>query len=146
MEITLAKALKLKNTLVRDLNQLNSRFLTNNSFLKGNTPKYNVLDVAKELGETREKLVALKSAIQVANINIVDKLILLGELKNYVSSLNSLQTQEGEVTSYHQNQNNFFECTINQLEKDKMVAAVQKQIDDLQDEIDVFNATHKITI
>jgi len=146
MEITLAKALKLKNILVRDLNQLNSRLLTNNSFLKGNTPKYNVLEVLNELAAKRTELVNLKVAIQAANINIVDKLILLGELKNFVSNLNGMQTQEGEVSSYRQTTNDFFECVITQVEKDKLIAATQKQIDDLQDEIDVFNATHKITL
>ena len=146
MEITLAKALKLKNILVRELNSLNSRLLTNNSYLKNNAPKYNVIDVGSEIAAKRQELVNLKVAIQVANVGIVEKLILLGELKNYAANLNSLQTQEGEVTSYHQNQNNFFECVINQVSKDEMVKVVQTQIDNLQDDIDTFNATTKITI
>ena len=146
MEITLAKALKLKNILVRELNSLNSRLLTNNSYLKNNAPKYNVIDVVSEIAAKRQELVNLKVAIQVANVGIVEKLILLGELKNYAANLNSLQTQEGEVTSYHQNQNNFFECVINQVSKDEMVKVVQTQIDNLQDDIDTFNATTKITI
>ena len=146
MEITLAKALKLKNILVRELNSLISRLLTNNSYLKNNAPKYNVIDVVSEIAAKRQELVNLKVAIQVANVGIVEKLILLGELKNYAANLNSLQTQEGEVTSYHQNQNNFFECVINQVSKDEMVKVVQTQIDNLQDDIDTFNATTKITI
>lgn len=146
MEITLAKALKFKNVLVRDLNTLTTRLLTNNSYLKPNTPKYDANILLKEIESKRLELIRLKVALQVANVGIVEKLILLGELKNYVSNLNSLSTQEGEVTSHYQAQNSVYECTINQIAKDELVKNIQKQIDDLQDDIDAFNATTKITI
>jgi hypothetical protein len=141
----LSKALKLKNKKVTDYNNTITKMVSHNSY---NVESKKIYDSKSLLGESftkMEDLIKFKAAIHNTSAPIREKIFKLGELKNFIMNLNRLSTSEGKVRSgYGSDVVSIYACDIDELEKVKLVETTQDQIEQLQDEIDVFNATTKL--
>jgi hypothetical protein len=148
--ITLARALKLKNRLAGQLSKLGGRAVAHNSNVKGAVNPYNSVEVFEEYEEVQAKLVEVKTSIQLANASIVRKIIEIGETRSQISLLQGINVTEGPVhqTNYGNDTETVreYEAAIGAAQRDVMIAALELDIDNLQDDIDSHNATMQIDL
>ncbi len=152
----LAKALKVKNRLAGEIaklkglvsahNTIRSRIIApgtiNEKVFRRERP-IDVLKTLEELTLKQKDLCDLKTAITVANIGIYPKIIEMEEAKGMLSYLNTFvgereaETEtDDSVTTVTQ-----WENAISADMKMSATTMLQKRIEELQDEIDEFNAT-----
>jgi hypothetical protein len=148
--LKLQTALKLKNRLAGEMSRLQAIVSRENSRRNDNPSKVKTGEVFAELKATRAKLIALKSAIAAANVEIYPKLAEMEEIKSFINFLQDLNTREGKEITHvglHQEQL-VYEWTVflSQEVVDDMVKVQQDKIAVLQDEVDEFNATKAITV
>lgn len=144
IEITLAKALKLKNRLAGRVSELTNDIKTYNSQQEG-AEVVNVLQRYTERTELVSRLIQLKTAISRANEPVQRQIYTLAERKALMSLLNELPTQHGSVSQYHQAPVRY----VAQMRKehvDQEKRRLEQEIDQLQDELDRFNQTTVIGV
>jgi hypothetical protein len=152
MNINIAKALKEKNRITGRITKLQKQVVDNNRYKEGVDRDYNSNDLLKSLQEEWAHLIDLKTRIAKANVGIADKLIMLTEAKAELAFWNGFRSGQPieETTGSEYVDGKYVTVTINHIhtipskEVDANVLRVQKQIEDLQDEIDTFNAITKI--
>lgn len=144
--ITLAKALKLKNRLVGRLSTVNEDITTYNSVL---IEKKGDVDVAK-LMERRinlvEALIGLKTAIHRANVGVQGVIYRLDETKSEVDFLRRISTRTGKERHDYQNTEVEYFAVFEKKAIDERVIDAEARIDALQDQLDEFNHSTKITV
>ena len=143
--MNLAQALKQKNRLAGTLVRQQQILQRENSRRSDSVSKVYREAVWAEILRLSEELGVLKGRITVANIDIYPKLERLAELKARVAYITGLSKREGpEVVLIGRDQEKIeyqWTATINQEKADALVAEIQKQIDDLQDQVDRYNSS-----
>ena len=141
----LSKALKLKNKKVTDYNNTITKMVSYNSYDLESKKVYDSKLLLEESLTKMEDLIKFKAAIHNTSAPIREKIFKLGELKNFIMNLNRLNTSEGKVRNgYGSDVVTIYVCDIDELEKVKLIEKTQEEIEQLQDEIDVFNATTEL--
>lgn len=150
MKLSLAKALKLKNKLVKEVNSHLKIVQKYNSYESTKKPNFDAKAAYVDYTTSLDRLVALKSAIANANGPIYNKIYKMAELKGMIKNLQGVDTQEGKVDrtlGYGQPSK---EVEIIALFSDKDIAEIIKNneamLEKLQDELDSFNHTTEIEI
>ena len=154
MQITLARALKEKNRIVGEINSLKGIFSRENSRVENlEKTQTNRQELWDKILKRTDDLIALKAKIATANIHIYPFIEKMSELKSRVTYIQSLNQVEGvqEPDHYQLARNSNTKSKIisahfNTEKVDILVADLQKEIGDLQDKVDEFNATHKIEL
>lgn len=151
MKITLAKALKLKNRKVTEINRIKEVLKRENSRLTTSTSTVKCPELYASLKDATNSLIALKAAIATANVGIYSRLAQMEECKDRITFIRELNTVEGDVKHprYMPNEaaeKDVFVAFINNERRDSEIAALEARIGELQDEVDEFNATTKIDI
>jgi len=146
----LTKALKLKNQLAGEVTELKDRLAKQNSRAVTVPFDYDSREVLKALREKINHLVAVKSAIAVANLAQYPRIFGLAELKGLVALLKALDVRHGifkEAGNYAQPA---YEIEyVAQLKKavvDGHIAELEAEIAALQDQLDEFNHTHSVEL
>lgn len=150
IEVTLAKALKRKNELVQIINETKAIITRHNSYDSRNTPPFmvgvehsNLCDLVAQLAET-------KAAIAAANTAIQPQLHLHAELRSLCTFYDSIPTDAGVYDERGYGPNSVVErtkiATISAIDVATQKSKLQTQINELQDQIDAFNATTKVMI
>jgi hypothetical protein len=142
----LSKALKLKNKKVTDYNNTVTKMISVNSYDITSKRYYDTKKLLEEVIVKRDDLIKFKTAIHTTSEPIREKIFRLGELKNLLMNFNRLSTNEGVIKSrgYGTEEVTTYKCTINELEKVALIESIQTEIEDIQDDIDVFNATTEL--
>lgn len=139
----LQKALKLKNTLVGEINSLQQLIRQKNSFTEGsvNVEAFDTRKMYEELLQKIEKLVNLKILINDANEEIQAKIYQMSEYKSLISFWQSLPVVSGVITnnSYAGASSINYIAQFNELEKLEKIKEYQKLVDSLQEDIDTHN-------
>lgn len=138
------QALKEKNKLVTSIKALQEIVKTHNSIEEGNVRRYSVVATLATITDLTAQLVDLKSRIHKANQPVYHKIFLMAELKGQVKLLRTMPVDEGKVSERFGSSFSVKEVEINIAERDTMVKSLEKQIEQLQDELDVHNATTEI--
>jgi hypothetical protein len=142
--MTVKQALKQKNKLVQELNELTLRLHKNNSVVEGNTRAYSSIETLKEIYSKVDELTAIKTQIHKANVEVYDKIFLLSELKSIVKQLKGLDCSEGVTEDYYSRRNEtqtIKNAEIGEVQRDMEVKFLEARIEELQDELDLHNAT-----
>ncbi len=84
-------------------------------------------------------LVELKTSIAEANRGVYRALYLIGEKKGEIDFLSGLNTRQGSEPHYQGTVITYISAITKQ-EVDKRVKQLEKEVDDLQDQIDKYNA------
>jgi hypothetical protein len=145
--ITLAKALSVKNRLAGRLSQARSNVETYNCVQAGQRDGQ-TLDVRAELDRYRklqEALVAVKAAIQRANVPVYEEILRLGEIKSTVKMLSDLNTKQGKEAQYGGIEFNY-DSVIRKPEVLEMIRKLEGEIDTIQDRLTQFNASTRVEI
>ena len=151
-KVNIAKLLKTKNRIASEITRVKAKIQLHNTYTveKGkeetSTPQVNVLDLGKDLMSLTEKLIAVKAAINSANSKSSEKIYKLSETKGLISYYSALNCVEGKDRyGYGENA----EVTVAQIKipvRDQIVSDLIKLANALQDELDEFNAIHKVEI
>lgn len=144
-EITLAKALKVKNRLAGRLAKVQTDIQTYNSVLEGQADQVNVTALVQTRHELVEALITVKTAINDANREIQRAIYDLAEKKASVQFFNGVCTRHGAQPSSYPGQPDYiYVATLKKADVDAQVQRLEKEIDMLQDQIDSFN--HRTTV
>jgi len=147
--ITLSKALKLKNRIQGRISQLTHDIRTYATTMDGGPVKVEVHGLLNKRTHLAANLVALKSAIAEANAPIRCHIFWLGEIKSAIALLRELEPAaqlEGLHRRLWREDSIAPTYSFSKEDIDQLVAVREKELDGLQDEIDVHNASTKITI
>ena len=146
-EITLAKALKLKNRLAGRLAKVQLDIQTYNSVPAAQAGQVDVPALVKVRGELVEALVALKTAINQANREVQRDIYDLAECKAAVGFLQAVVTRHGAQPAVYPNTGEVtYVAALKKADVDAQVAWLEKDIDRLQDKLDHFNHAQRIEV
>ena len=145
MLITLAQALKEKNRITGELNKLWCLIQRENACWENRTRSIDVNETMQTINEYTQKLIELKTKIGKANAGNLENMYALDEYKSQISKYGNIDTDE-EVRYLGENQDRTLKknCEIKTSEVLKLQKSLQIKCNQLQDELDAYNATHKI--
>ncbi len=147
MKITLAQALKEKNRLAGELSKNWMMIARENSKREGISRVIDVAETYKLLQIYREKLVELKVKIGQANIGNLERIYRLEECKSELARLESIKTNEdSDFQSIGNSTYKEFKRTVvfTAAQIYKMREKLQQECNEIQDELDDYNASTKI--
>jgi hypothetical protein len=136
---SLSKALKIKSRLAGRFASLSATISIYNSMEEGRQGEVDILALDKQKQEMAVALIQLKTAIYEANRGIYLTLNELSEKKSEVSFLSTLNTRHGAEQGYN-SEKTVYVAAISKQEVDRRVKKLEKEIDDLQDVVDKYNA------
>jgi hypothetical protein len=146
--MTIKQALKYKNKLVAKINSEFQKASTYNSFEEGEKRAYSASEALSKYFDLSNELVDLKAKIHKANDKVYDKIFLLSELKSRISKLQVLDCSEGKVSDrysrIHGETPTIKTVEITILERDKLIQEIEAKIEEVQEELDLHNATTEI--
>ena len=150
MQMTIAKAMKHKNRVGARINQVQNDIGRNNSVLAANKPVYDVTALLKDLEILVEHQILVRSRIDQSSAPMRPTIIRMAELRSRAAFLRGISTINGKQTAggwrsggeeMHE-----YRATLLQPAVDAMVRETETKLDNLQDELDAFNASNKITV
>ena len=146
-EITLAKALKVKNRLTGRLAKVQADIQAYNSVPAGQADQVNVPALVQTRAELVGALVALKTAINDANREAQRDIYDLAEKKATAQFLAGVNTRHGPQPAVYPSTTEVnYVAALKKADVDGMVAGLEKEIDQLQDRLDLFNHERKIEV
>ena len=140
----IAKALKKKNKLVRELGVFLTKAQQNNSIIEGKERSYDPQLMINSANDKLNELVELKTEISLANQSVQNKIYKLSELKSFVGAIKGISTDEGPIESSWVRRDDKvvnYTVKINTLKKDQMIQDIENEIEQIQEELDVHNHT-----
>ena len=147
MEITLGKALKIKNRLVGRLAKVQIDIQVFNSVPEGQAGQVNVPVLMQTRAALVEAVVALKTAINEANRQTQRDIYELAEKKATVQFLAGVITRYGPQPAVYPNTTEVnYIAALKKADVDAQVVKLENEIDQLQDRLDQFNHDHKIEV
>lgn len=143
MMMTLAQALKEKNRLTGELSKCWSMVARENSKREDSA---RVVDVEDTYGKTqlyRDKLIELKTKIGLANGGNLERIYRLEECKNELKRLNEVHTDD--TSDFQPIGNSSYKefkrtVVITAAQIYEMKQRIQQQCNEIQDELDEYNA------
>ena len=138
------QALKQKNKLVADLKAQYEILKKYNSIEEGNPRRYSMAEALDKVTELTNELVQLKAQLHRANQPVYDKIFALAELKGLVKELKKVPTDEGKQDSRYGSVVSVKEVELSIVDIQKRVDNLNVKIEQLQDELDIHNATTQI--
>lgn len=147
-KVTIARALKEKNRIAGRLAKAREQVGKENSCDKKVPRGIDVVETFAQSKVLRDRLIAVKSAIAIANQPIVAKIIELDEVKSEIAYLNGLNVKEGVFveSNYGSRVESEIDAVIRKPQVLEEIAVLQTRADRLQDDLDEFNAMTKVEI
>jgi hypothetical protein len=146
-EVTLAKALKVKNRLAGRLAKVQADIQAYNSVPEGQAGQVNVPALMKTREQLVAGLVSLKTAINEANRAAQREIYDLAEKKATAQFLAGVNTRHGPQPAVYPNTTEVhYVAALKKADVDDLVVRLEKEIDQLQDRLDQFNHVHKIEV
>ena len=146
--MTLARALKEKSRLVTKLTDLRRLIGEYNSVDVGFRRPVAVQDVLEKAGIVEENLIRIKVALAEANVGIARQLNEMMLLRGLLAFYESLDTSDHRIKAKDDGDEIRVErdVAIGKSEALAKTEELQNRIDSLQDEVDEYNALHKVDI
>ena len=146
-EITLGKALKVKNRLVGRLAKVQADIQAFNSVPEGQAGQVNVPALMQTREELVGALVSLKTAINEANREAQRDIYDLAEKKATAQFLAGVNTRHGPQPAVYPNTTEVsYVAALKKADVDGLLARLEKEIDQLQEKLDQFNHVRKIEV
>ena len=145
--MTLAIALKHKNRVGERISKVSSDVSAYNSTIVGSPVEVDVRKLDTMRKELMEHLIRVKTRIHEVTAPVRAKIFRIGELRQAVSHYKSIRTTHGKHrTSYQDEVDTEYVSIMRKQDIDRIVSELEKEIDELQDDLDKFNATNSIEI
>ena len=146
MKVTLARALKERSRIAGKLKRNFAIINKENSVIRGNERSFDLRAIYAECLELYRKLIEIKQIIATANAPIVGKLVEMDEVKSLIAQLRSIDTTVGYVNQGYGQTNDYMEVVFSASELTAEADKLQERAEQLQDELDAFNALTKVEI
>ena len=146
MKVTLARAPKERKRLAGKLRQYFQIINNENSAIRGSERSFDLRALYALCQELHRKLIEIKRIIAAANAPIVDKLVEMDEVKSMIAQLRSINTTVGYVNRGYGQTNDYMEVVFGASEITAEADKLQERAEQLQDELDAFNALTKVDI
>ena len=145
MKMSLAQALKEKNRIVGEIANLWNLVQSQNSVWETQNRSIDVRETIETIELYTKKLIELKTKIGAANEGNLQNMYALEECKSRMARLGGLNTNE-DIRYHGLNDEKITRLTavITAAEVIKLMKALQKECNRLQDALDSYNATHTI--
>lgn len=143
----LSRALKLKKKIAGEIVQLQNLITHENVQIEPNTSRFKTPELLEKLIEKQTKLIDLKTQIAKSNEPIWRLIFQSAELKGRILFLRGLNTNEGIIKRESYRGDPVPEKHIPQINKaqvEDQITALEKQIEQLQEDIDTYNYSHDL--
>jgi hypothetical protein len=148
MSMTINKALKEKNRLIKLIETLFTRLQSLNSVEEGAVIYYDAEETYAAWLKAKDQLIALKTQIHTANIPVYDKIFRMSEIKDTITRLKKVSVLEGK----HRKNEGYgsvsvevvYKASMNKLKQDERLKAFENELELLQEALDQHNATKTI--
>jgi hypothetical protein len=146
-QVSLAKAMKIKNRLAGRLARLTTQIQQTNSVVEGQAQP-DVLTLWRQREAMVGYLVALKTGLAQATARIQHWLLEMQEKKATIALLQGLNTRDGESGQVHYGttQKIVYRAAIKQEDVHAWVERLEQEIDALQDRVDLYNVQTRIDL
>lgn len=145
-KMTLSRALRYKKRVVETIRRLETDIQTYNSRLDGTEVEVDIRKAIKDRQLWVEHLVDLKLKLQEATRPIQRLVLELAEAKSEISFWQKISVNNGKMMGMYDDKPTVYFAEVKKTERDQSVINLQKRIDQLQTNIDAFNATNTIEI
>ena len=146
-ELTLAKALKVKNRLAGRLAKVQADIQAYNSVPQGQADQVNVPALMQTREELVGALVGLKTAINDANREAQRDIYDLAEKKATAQFLAGVNTRHGPQPAVYPNTTEVsYVAALKKADVDALVVRLENDIDQLQDRLDQFNHDRRVEV
>ena len=146
-KIQLAKGLKLQKRLAGRFNEVSQKIQLKNSVLKEQQADTNLVPSLLEQKKALSlAIVDLKAALYAGNSGIQNQLYTLAEKKGEADFYRGLNTRTGIERHSYQNTSVEYVAFITEEVAQAQVRQLEGEIDRMQDSIDEYNHTTRITI
>jgi hypothetical protein len=142
--MNLAKALKEKNRLAKKMSNIQSLIQQGNSIPKASEREVNINTLIDDLELKTQQLIQLKIKIFEASRPIREHILKMAELKTRINFLQSVSTTKGLHRPGYGADLIEYDAVLTSKTIQDIVEKHEKEIDELQDEIDTFNYTTEI--
>jgi len=144
--MNIKQALKLKNKLIKSISENTKLLQQYNTVEAGNPRPYSSTVLMVDISKSTDELIALKSAIHRANAPMFEKIFEMSELKSTIKALQKLDCTEGKSNRerFRMESELVLTSEISLVVRNNKIKNLEERIEQLQDEMDVFNATTEI--
>jgi hypothetical protein len=144
--MTIKQALKQKNKLIKQIGENTKLMQEYNSIEVGNERPYSSIILLAKITEDTKELANLKSKIHVANTPVLEDIFLMSELKSIAQSLKKMDCTEGKSNRdrYRLESESVKTSEISLVRRNETIKELETRIEEIQDRLDVFNATTQI--
>jgi hypothetical protein len=144
--MNISKALKLKNKLVSEYNEVVVKMVHSNCREEGRKKHYNSKDLYQKSLALMDQIIDIKTAIHKASEPVRSKIFEIGEYKSFLTKVGALNTTEGAVKDSGYGATSYTNYIVDFTEEEKQVLLeeLKSVIEKLQDELDAFNATTEV--
>ena len=144
--MTIKQALKQKNKLIKQIGENTKLMQEYNSIEVGNERPYSSIILLAKITEDTKKLANLKSKIHIANTPVLEDIFLMSELKSMAQSLKKMDCTEGKSNRdrYRLESESVKTSEISLVRRNETIKELETRIEEIQDRLDVFNATTQI--
>lgn len=145
-QITISRALKLKNKLVSEINKEWQKISQYNSSLQGASMPYDIKASYEKWTQLKAKLVELKTKIHLANAPVYEVIFAMSEMKDSCKLLGSLGCSQGVIIDRYGRTDTplVYTAAISISENEQNIVFLEKKIEELQDVLEEHNASTKI--
>ena len=153
-KMTIARALKEKERVARKLKSARETLGRVNSVMVGLKRPVDAKEAFEAVQRLQNRFLEIKKAIVAANAGIsaqLTEMLVVRAEKEYYEKLDCRESSpRGEWETSNDGSRVWrteeFDVYINEGKRKEIVEALEQRLDDLQDEVDAFNATHSLEI
>jgi predicted nucleic acid-binding Zn-ribbon protein len=144
--MNIKQSLKLKNKLIKSISDNTKLLQQYNTVEVGNPRPYSPVKLMGEITKSTHELVELKSKIHRANAPMFEKIFEMSELKSNIKALQKLDCTEGKSNRdrYRMESELVLTSEVSLVERNEIIREMEDRIEELQDEMDVFNSNTEI--
>ena len=155
-KMTLARALKEKERIARRLAKAKEAFASINCVRTDEEREIDAKEAYEEMRSLQQRYVAIKKAIAVANAGISPTLVEMLAVRAELAFYMNLRCKTSEICDewvksadrgeVRQRVRIEYDTFLNEKSRREMMDKLTQRLDDLQDEVDQFNATHFVEL
>jgi hypothetical protein len=144
--MTIKQALKLKNKLIKNIGENTQLMQRYNSVEVGNERPYSSQMLYKQIETDTKELASLKSRIHIANVPVMEDIFWMSEMKSIIANLKKMECVEGKSNRdrYRMESELVMTSEISLVIRNQEIKMLESKIEEIQDKLDVFNATTEI--
>lgn len=144
--MTIKQALKQKNKLIKTIGENTKLMQEYNSIEVGNERPYSSVELLAQISEYTKELAKLKTKIHIANTPVLEDIFLMSELKSMAQSLKKMDCTEGKSNRdrYRLESESVKTSEISLVKRNEAIKEMEARIEEIQDKLDLFNATTQI--